>query len=200
MLDKIIKKILSIKRIGFFLAIRISIDIFYLGILAKIFNFHPWHASAPTSARPYRYLVAKIVNELKPKTVVEVGCGLGEILIRINAPQIYGYDTDEGAIRAARFLHGKKAIFIHGDLKAVSLQQINVLILINWIHEISPTVLEEQVLPLLPRTRYLLLDALDPEVPGYKHDFEFLKSKTELISINRPQKENRSFHLFKVLD
>ena len=199
MLNKIVAKMLAINRIGLFWAMRISIDRFFLGILAKIFKFHPWHADAPTSARHYRLLVAKIVNELKPKTVVEVGCGLGEILIRINAPEIYGYDADEGAIRAARFLRGKKVIFIHGDLKTVALQQIDVLILINWINKISPASLEEQLIPLIQRTRYLLLDALDPAVPGYKHNFKFLASKTKLISINRPQRENRSFHLFKVL-
>ena len=41
--------------------------------------------------------------------------------------------------------------------------------------------------------------SLDPEVEGYKHNFKFLTSKAELISINRPQHKSRNFHLFKVL-
>lgn len=199
MIKKIIRKIQTIKRIGLYLAMRIYIDRFFFGILARIYKFHPWHAESPTSARPYRHIVAQIVNELNPKSVVEVGCGLGEILIRIRAFEIHGYDIDKGVIRAARFLHGNKVIFSHGDLTTVSLQHIDVLILINWIHEISPVTLEEQLVPLLPRTQYLLLDALDPEEPGYKHNFEFLASKAVLISIKRPQHERRSFHLFKVL-
>jgi hypothetical protein len=89
--------------------------------------------------------------------------------------------------------------FIHGSLSAVLLKKIDVLILINWIHEISPSDLEEQLTPLLPHTKYLLLDALDSDVPGYKHNFQFLASKVALISTNRPKDEKRSLHLFEVL-
>ena len=124
---------------------------------------------------------------------------MGEILIRIKAREIHGYDVDEGVVRAGRFLYGNKVKFIHGSLSAVLLKRIDVLILINWIHEISPSDLEEQLAPLLPNTKYLLLDALDSDVPGYKHNFQFLASKVALISTNRPKDEKRSLHLFEVL-
>jgi hypothetical protein len=41
-----------------------------------------------------------------------------------------------------------------------------VLILINWIHEISPAALESTLLSRLPRTRYLVLDAVDRDGPA----------------------------------
>ena len=112
------------------------------------------------------------------------------------------YDVDEGVIRAARFLHGKKITFIHGDLSVVSLKDIDVLILVNWIHDISPQLLEELVAPVLSRTHYLLLDAIDPDEPsGYshKHDFAFLGERARCLSVTRYPEEGRSFQLFEVI-
>lgn len=201
MIRRLTRKMANVRRIGLLRFLQIGGDRLFLRALAWKFHFHPWHADAPTSARPYRHIVAGIVNELKPTSVVEVGCGLGMILRLVQAPQRHGYDLDEGVIRAARFLHRDSIAFHHGDLSSVSLPRIDVLILVNWIHEISPEALENLLTPLLPRTGCLLLDAVDPDgPPGYrfKHDFSFLDRKAERLSVTRPPDEGRSFHLFQV--
>lgn len=201
MASVLFRKFETARRIGLLRAMRIALDRFFLGLLARVFEFHRWHAEAPTSARAYRHTAARLVNELRPNTVVEVGCGLGGILSQIQAEKRYGYDADEGAIRAARFLHGKQITFVHGGLLTVSQERIDVLILVNWIHEISPQLLEELVTPLLSRTRYLLLDAIDPGGPDYyryKHDFTFLDGLACRRSVTRPPDEGRAFHLFEV--
>jgi SAM-dependent methyltransferase len=187
-----------IKRLGVYRGVLGATEHLFLIILSKIYKFDSWHAAATISNRPYRRTVADIVNELDQETVVEVGCGLGEILTRLNASEIYGYDIDKGVIRAARFLHKGRVKFNYGSLVDLPIQKIDVLILINWIHEISPAILEAELEPLLSRTRYLLLDALDPDVQGYKHDFQFLASRANLLSIIRPEQEKRNFHLFEV--
>lgn len=120
MISVLLRKIRTARRMGLVRAMRIDLDRLFLGILARIFKFHRWHAEAPTSACPYRNTVARIVNELRPNSVAEIGCGLGGILSRIRASERYGYDIDEGALRAARFLHGRKIVFAHGDLSALS--------------------------------------------------------------------------------
>ena len=51
-----------------------------------------------------------LVNALTPERVVEVGCGLGDILSRIEARDRFGLDEDANVIRAARFLHGGRYI------------------------------------------------------------------------------------------
>lgn len=189
-------------RIGLVRSVRIRLDLLFLSVLARAYGFHPWHAQSPTSARPYRKTVASLVNALSPQTVVEVGCGLGYVLRLVDAPFRQGYDPDEGAIRAARFLHGRKITFVHGDLTSVSVPHIDVLILVNWIHEISPEELQRLLVPLLVRTSYLILDAIDPtESSGYrfKHDFAFLDSLAQRISVTRPPNEGRTFQLFKVM-
>ena len=198
-----LRKYRAIRRTGVLLTLRVGVDRLFLTVLQWIYKFHPWHASAPLSARPYRYAVARMVNELRPLRVVEVGCGLGGNLALINAPERFGYDLDDGAIRAARFLHrSKKISFIHGDISTVDVRNIDVLILVNWIHEISPQKLEEWLVPVLPHAGYLLLDAIDPNEPGsyrYKHDFSFLEKRVERLAVTRVSNEGRSFQLFRVV-
>lgn len=180
---------------------RITFDRICILALSKIFRFPAtWHT--PTSVRPYRIAIAEIVNALHPSVVCEVGSGLGSILVRLKASQRIGYDIDPGVVRAARLIRNRDIQFLHGTLDSVSLPQIDVLILVNWIHEISPDDLERSLLPLLPRTRYLLLDAIDQDNSfgyRYKHDFAFLSDRAERVSVTRQSGEGRSFQLYKVL-
>jgi hypothetical protein len=202
MLEILLRRIKLLLRFGLIRTVHISLDRLFLGILFRIYEFDAWHANSPLSARPYRLTVARIVNELKPTTVVEVGCGLGGIISNINAEKRYGYDIDVGVIRASRFLHSNDITFIHGDLSVVSLKQIDVLVLVNWIHDISPQMLEGLITPLLSRTHYLLLDAIDSDGPTgykYKHDFAFLRKRARILSITRHSEEGRSFQLFEVV-
>lgn len=86
-------------------------------------------------------------------------------------------------------------------MTSVTQNAIDVLILINWIYDYSPQQLEAWLAPLLPRTRYLLLDAIDADNPldyRFKHDFAFLAGKVQLLSEIRPPGEGRQFVLFKV--
>jgi hypothetical protein len=81
-------------------------------------------------------------------------------------------------------------------------QGIDCLVMINWIHNLQPDQLAECVLPLLPRARYVLLDAIDHDAPPsyrFRHDFGFLAGVTERISVSRAPGEPRSFVLYKVI-
>ena len=105
------------------------------------------------------------------------------------------------AEQGARFLHGRKISFECGDLTAVSQARVDVLILVNWIHEVSPEELLRLIEPLLSRTDYLVLDAIDPEESSgyrFKHDFAFLSSRAHRICVARTPNEGRSFQLFQV--
>lgn len=200
-IDLFFRKLGTVRRLGLLPSARIGVEKVFLRVLRHIFKFHPWHAEATKSARVYRKTAARIVDSLNPGTVVEIGCGLGYILAQIAAPRRYGFDVDKGAVRAARFLHGQSISFAHGSFSSIELPTMDVLILINWIHEVSPQALEESLKPLLPRTRFLLVDAIDPEGDRsyrFKHDFAFLDSCTRKLSVTRPPGEGRSFHLYEV--
>lgn len=200
-MSSIRRKLATARRVGLLRNLRCLVDRLWLCLLARYFRFDPWHASAPYSCRTYKQTVVDLVNSLSPHTVVEIGCGLGELLCRIHAPRRYGYDIDKGVIRAARFLHGSKIAFIHGDSAKLEQDSMDVLILVNWIHSQSPAELGGILNPLLAKANYLVLDAIDTDQPfsyRYKHDFAFLEGKAELLSVTRPLDEPRSFHLFRV--
>jgi len=175
--------------------------------LRMVFQFDAWHASAPYACRPYKRKIVELVNALEPATVVEVGCGLGEILSRIRANERFGFDADRAVIRAARFLHGGKVHWINADLAAVATllpekRRIDCLIMVNWIHNLSPEQLWVCLRPLLSRIKWLVLDAIDRDGPAsyrFKHDFAFLAAVTERNSIIRVPNEPRSFIIFKVI-
>lgn len=188
-------------------AVRCRIDRVWLGGLRRVFGFDSWHADAPYSCRPYKRKVVELANAFELATVVEVGCGLGDILSRVRAAERFGFDSDSRVIRAARFLHPHKAHWIHGDGARVAPaipvgRRIDCLIMVNWIHNLSPEQLEALLLPLLPRTQYLILDAIDADGPAsyrFKHEFGFLETFADRVSVTRAVLEPRSFIVFKVV-
>jgi hypothetical protein len=177
-----------------------------LSALRLLFGFDRWHASAPYSCRPYKQLVVELANALQPSIAMEVGCGLGDIISRVNAVDRFGIDADLKVIRAARFLHRGRGFWIHDDgipIQRIVPQErtIDCLIMVNWIHNLDPKRLSELLLPLLPRTRYLILDAIDADGPNsyrYKHDFGVLSEVTRKLSTSRVPGEPRSFIVFEV--
>lgn len=180
--------------------IRCLLERMWYWLLSIYFKFDPWHIKGAFSCRPYKNVVVELINSLQPTVVVEVGCGLGELLSHVTARYRAGYDIDQGVIRAARFIH-RHIEFICGDARQIKQKNIDALIMVNWIHEISPEALENLIIPLLVNSKYLLLDAIDSGAPDsykYKHNFKFLVGKAVLISVTRSDNESRSFHLFKV--
>jgi len=179
----------------------------WLTAMRYVFRFDAWHADAPYACRVYKGCVVDLANSLRPTTVVEVGCGLGEILSRINARDRYGVDSDVRVIRAARFLHPRRIVWIHGT--AAGLDQrigpavlIDCLIMVNWIHNLSPEELAATLAPLLPRTRYVILDAVDQSAPAsyrVRHDFAFLSGQATQYAALRVPDEPRRFLLFRTL-
>jgi SAM-dependent methyltransferase len=199
-------KALKLLRKNFWTSIRCRCERLWLRGLRLMFRFDAWHASAPYSCRPYKKTVVGLVNALAPRTAVEVGCGLGEILSRVTATERFGFDQDGAAIRAARFLHGRRIHWKIADLAAVPLslpegRRIDCLIMVNWIHNLSPEQLGASLLPLLSRTGWLILDAIDRDGPAsyrYKHDFAFLSAVAERVSVTPVPGEPRSLIIFKV--
>jgi SAM-dependent methyltransferase len=194
------------RRAGLWSTLRCRRDRIGLHVLRLIFGFDTWHASAPFSCRPYKEIVVGLANALQPSIVVEIGCGLGDIISRVTAIERFGIDADSRVIRAARFLHPGRGHWIHGDEYCIQGvvspgRTIDCLIMVNWIHTLSPERLSDLLLPVLPRTRYLILDAIDADGPPsyrYKHNFDFLSASTRKLSVGRTPGEQREFIVFEV--
>jgi hypothetical protein len=176
----------------------------WLRSLRLVFPYGAWHASAAYSCRAYKRAVVQLANGLHPAVAVELGCGLGDIISRVRAVERIGIDLDAHVIRAARFLH-RRGRWIHGDSRCVlqlEYPRIDLLIMVNWIHSLSADDLAALLFPLLPLTRYLILDAIDVDGPPsyrFKHDFRFLAAVTRRVLTARVPDEPRSFVVLEVL-
>lgn len=192
----------AVRRDGFRQSARVAVDRVALAGLRSIYGFHPWHAQSPTSARPYRHGVADLVNSVSPQVVVEVGCGLGAVLARINAAKRFGYDVDPGVIRAARLIRSRSIVFAEGGFEQVTEPQIDVLIAVNWPHDFPPDQMRRWLAPLYSRIDYLLVDIIDPGSPSayrHYHDYAFLEGCAEPVATSDCGEKLRNFVLFKVV-
>lgn len=153
-------------------------------ILQKIFRFHKWHI-VPVEERPYGMEVIKWCNRLLKKdkdamrgAVIEVGCGLGDILAKVNSGKKnkIGYDIDEKVISAARIAHPGIRFQVGEFAPNIRGEYISVLITVNFLYSIdSEKVKKEfQKLVLNNDIKYIITETMHPATPNYpySHDMD----------------------------
>ncbi len=201
-LHKIKQKVLKAQKIGFINILMCYYTRFRFGKLQKKYNFDPWHCNGNWYCRPYQRKAVKLIDNLNPKSVIEIGCGLGEVITRVNANYKVGYDIETSVIEAAKSIRGLKVNFKVGTGKDVVEDNIDVLVAINWIHNLSPSQLTNFLKPFYSRVSFFLLEGIYKDEPGYKfcHDFNFLKKQIKLIDVvDGGIGEPRKLMLFKVI-
>jgi hypothetical protein len=98
--------------------------------------------------------------------VAEVGCGLGDILNRVQAERRLGFDVDRSVISWARFLqrfNGSATEFAVGGFDALARSEpevIDLLIMAGWFHYMPDEWIRDQLHHLfgVKRVRYLMVD------------------------------------------
>jgi hypothetical protein len=143
----------------------------YYRLLQRIFRFDSWHATAPYACRSYKKQTVKLASSLSPSVAVEIGCGLGEIISRLNAKQLYGFDVDVRAVAAARWLFGSKVRFEPGSLfeprsvaGAVDGKEVDVIMMVNWLHGMKFDAVERSIGALVQyvHPQHLIVDTIKP--------------------------------------
>jgi SAM-dependent methyltransferase len=116
------------------------------------FNFDRWHVHAADKPN-YVRLVTKLGNSVEGTKVLEIGCGLGNLVSTLNFQTRIGIDLSEDVVRAAKFINKfqmRKVNYIVGSFGEASLlDDIDLLILINWIHRLNPSKLENEIRKLM---------------------------------------------------
>lgn len=132
MIKKIIRKTNEVGLINLIIG---SIKSLYYKKLQKKFNFEPWHIS-PFELREYAQITAKYINSKSPDFVVDIGCGLGEILKHVKAKERWGLDLSQEGINAGLFLHRNTDIKMQcGSFEHLgSGHTIDYLITLNFMH------------------------------------------------------------------
>ena len=149
-------------------------------LLQKLFSFNLWHVS-PINFRPYALEIINFVNNYislnknqNADAIIEVGCGLGELIGNITYRKKIGFDVDKNVLKAGVLLFPKVEFHI-GSFQDIKNYNIKCLIMVNFIHEISTENMHAFVQNLIKynKIELFVIDILC-DIEGteykYKHD------------------------------
>lgn len=150
----------------------------YYRYLQKKYGFDKWHIN-PYELRAYAVEMVKYVNRSNVggycNTVCEVGCGIGDILRNVRAKKKIGVDLSDKVIQCAIGLDRKSDYYTGGfdKLCAVAPKDIDVLITVNFIHNIEPSELADYYKMVMDskNVQTVIVDTVDAAGYKYKHDF-----------------------------
>ena len=155
-----------------------------------IYRFDPYHASAPYACGEYGVRAVDLASSTHSRVVLDIGCGLGDIIGRVRAEKRWGVDKSAAAIAAARRLFGGLVSFAVGSAfapdeiaKVVSDRPIDLLIMTGWTYmELEKLVATIRSIQQKLSVRMLLIDTLHPgALEGcFAHSVEDLKRLGEV--------------------
>lgn len=166
--------------------------------LWKKYHFEKWHLT-PIQFRPYAQDMIKTINKLLRDykingPIVEVGCGLGEILGSIKgvSNKRIGLDLSCQVINAAQNIW-KNIDFREGSFDDLKEGEVGILIFVNFIHTISTEELKKLINDCLRNNKAMIvvLDVVhnsESSTYKYTHDtkqlfeglpYTFIKKSSE---------------------
>lgn len=173
------------------------------------FKFDKWHITTLYD-RSYPNEIIRFLNA-KPKahrsSIVEIGCGLGDIIRNINYDDRTGYDLDRNALKAAAFiakLTSNKISFDWFQFPESELKgKFSTIIMVNWIHHVEPPLLKSKVQEYfhthLLSGGEILIDTV--QHPEYKinHSIDFIVSGLDckVISVCKDVRQREVFAITK---
>ena len=118
----------------------------YLRFLARDLNIPNWHLNATFHARDYKSKVIKIYSILSDDInhVIEIGCGAGELISRINNTNKLGIDIDVNVLKLCNRLHPQLETMCLDVMKdfrelnryicSLNTESNILVVMVNWLH------------------------------------------------------------------
>lgn len=149
----------------------------YFYYLARRYHFDAWHSTAPFECRPYKAEVVRLANSVGSASVLEIGCGLGDIISRVNAEKRIGVDIDQAVVCAARNLYGhlcKFEVSSLSDIETLRVEceaHVGLLIMVNWPHLLPWPELSAQIKSVIycMKINYIVIDGINDSALDYAH-------------------------------
>jgi cyclopropane fatty-acyl-phospholipid synthase-like methyltransferase len=179
-------------------------------VLYKIFKFDKWHLST-FQERSYAKSIVSYLNvnaSSKRLSMVEIGCGLGDIIRRIKIKNKLGLDVDEKALKAAKLIsylqvkfNIKYELFVFPTSSLFGLY--DVIIMVNWIHNIEPKELKEKLEEYffnnLNSNGEIIIDTVQDKEYRYNHSITYLTSalKAQVFKIGDFERQREVFSIIK---
>ena len=191
-------------RFNFFRVIKVIISRVYLRILSKDLNVPSWHLNATYYARKYKSKVIKIYQIFSTDIdqVIEIGCGTGDLISRVNNSNKLGIDVDKNVLNLCKKLNPNlKTICLdvidEFDVLRNHISKLNnnstiFIILVNWLHIYPIYKANALIKNLLSLNQNIILLVDIYARPEYsnkinnktKHCFDELKEVQWLLQIN----------------
>tara|TARA_B100000575_G_C23027094_1_gene591430 strand:- start:111 stop:584 length:474 start_codon:yes stop_codon:yes gene_type:complete len=157
-------------------------------------------------------LAVKILNSIKFDNVIEVGCGLCDVLTRIKANNKIGIDQDKNVIKACKFINFKDIHFINNSfLEVINLEKYfnfkdkekNLLICINWPHLYEWKTLSNLIKEFSMRNNinYVFIDLITQDLNNnypYHHTKDQLSTIGDIKIIREVPNSSRALCLIKL--
>lgn len=147
--------------------------IFIYWPLQKIYGFNSWHM-IPICQKHYAIEIISKTEEIMRENnfpVVEIGCGRGDIIGNIRYNQKFGIDLSPEVLKVARLFHHDTE-FIAGGFDKIEFGEISCLIMVNFIHGISPSEMRENMKSIFAKNnvKFVCFDVItDKERSEYKY-------------------------------
>lgn len=173
-------------------------------LLYIIYDFDKWHSARPFETTNYKQMIVKIIDPIleKDSTIVDVGCGTGQILRHLGKSRRIGIDLDKQALQCGELFNkfiNPPIEYLEGSMGKVSElnTQVKVLILTNWLHNYDDNWITENLCQLFKNN--IVENCIVDEVLYQKDRIKNIFSKfgTVVISENDWQ-DKKNIFLFKI--
>lgn len=142
-------------------------------LLYYIYHFDKWHLYKLDNKK-YVEDIIEYVNSTKDiQSVLEIGCGLGDIIGNLKAKKCMGLDTSPQAVKAAKLLF-PKTNFLVGSFEQISHKKIDCLITVNFMHGIPKIDLQKYYADFCKKNyvRYIIFDSVVSKRYEHSHKAE----------------------------
>lgn len=189
-LNGLMKRSYLLNKIFFFCRRTFSPHRIFRKVFSKVLNIDPWHGFILRD-RQYAIELINFINNdnsLHKNKIVEIGCGLGDIIRNIKSDEKYCFDMDMRVLKGLKYLslfrnvgNGKIFIkqfdFVNDKLTG----KFDIIILMGFLHIIEPNVLVQKLKELYAVIGVggcLFIDTVSD--PGYLYCHNIDKIQSEL--------------------
>jgi SAM-dependent methyltransferase len=119
----------------------------YFRFQFRNYDIYKWHLNGTFFCRKYKIKAVEIINHLNPKIYIDIGCGLGEVLHRVNleSSRKLGYDIDLRLKKLIpiifkkdfKFFYNENSLYKYANKLEYSKDDVIVISMLNFIHNIS---------------------------------------------------------------
>ena len=183
----------------------------YYRIRLRYFDLDYWHFKGTFFCRQYKIICLKLINQFQPDIYIDIGCGLCEILSKVNikVDNKLGYDSDLRLTKASYLLHGKKfrlfskkdSLLSYAKSKNITQDKLIVISMMNFVHNINNIRLKNMLDEYYKKIgKYILIiDNIIVESEEYKYNHhEFLFNHEGLIQYLFQVDQLRSLYCIQI--